>query len=260
MPDQPAISVARHGSVAIITIDNPPANSMGLKVITGLSTALDSLEEDLSARTIVLTGKGDKIFCAGADIKLLSDTHTITEDHPLFQAAHLFNRIERYPKAVIAAINGFCLGGGAELAMSCDLRIASEQARFGQPEVKLGITPGWGGTQRLTRLIGKSRAQPRLLTGDMLEAERARAWGLVNEVTTAGDLLNRAITVASDLADKAPLAIAEIKRRVVDGRQQDLPDAVGDDLRGMLRLLDTLDGKEGVTAFLEKRKPVFKGA
>lgn len=260
MPDQPAISVTRNGAVAVLTIDNPPANSMGLKVITGLSNALDSLEEDLAVRAIVLTGAGDKIFCAGADIKLLSEIDKISEDHPLFRAAHLFNRIERYPKAVIAAINGFCLGGGAELAMSCDLRIASNHARFGQPEVTLGITPGWGGTQRLTRLIGKGRAQPLLLTGDMLNAEQALAWGLVNEVTPTESLSDRALAVASDLADKAPLAIAEIKRRVVDGQQQELPDAVGDDLRGMLRLLNTLDGKEGVTAFLEKRAPTFKGA
>ena len=259
MPDDTAVATTREGPVVVLTIDNPPANSMGLRVISGLSEALDAIEDDRGVRAVVITGAGEKMFCAGADIKLLSQVEGIGEDHPLFQTARLFDRIEAFPKAVVAAINGFCLGGGAELAMSCDIRIASEHARFGQPEVNIGITPGWGGTQRLTRLIGKTRAQPLLLTGEMLGAKDALEWGLLNEVTPPGELMNRALEVAAKLAEKAPLAIAEIKSRVVSGAKQDLSAAVVDDLRGMLRLMGTADGKEGVAAFLQKRAPVFKG-
>ena len=143
--------------------------------------------------------------------------------------------------------------------MACDLRIAAEHARFGQPEINLGITPGWGGTQRLTRLIGKTRAQPLLLTGDMLGAKDALAWGLLNDVTPAEDLMGPAVETAAKIAEKAPLAVAEIKSRVTQGANQTLSDAVIDDLRGMLRLLGTEDGKEGLAAFLEKRRAVFKG-
>ena len=259
MPEQTAVSTRRAGAVTVLTIDNPPANSMGLDVIAGLSAALDAVEKDREVGAVVVTGAGEKMFCAGADIKLLSQVDETNDDHPLFQAARLFDRIESFPKAVIAAINGFCLGGGAELAMACDIRIAAEHARFGQPEINLGITPGWGGTQRLTRLIGKTRAQPLLLTGDMLGAQDALAWGLVNEVTPAEGLMERALETAAKIADKAPLAVAEIKSRVVEGAKQTLSGAVTDDLRGMLRLLTTADGKEGLAAFLEKRPPTFKG-
>ena len=259
MPEQTAVSTTRHGAVAVLTIDNPPANSMGLDVIAGLTAALDAVESDRGAGAVVITGAGEKMFCAGADIKLLSQVEEIGDDHPLYQAVRLFDRIESFPKAVIAAINGFCLGGGLELAMACDLRIAAEHARFGQPEINLGITPGWGGTQRLTRLIGKTRAQPLLLTGDMLGAKDALAWGLLNDVTPAEDLMDRAVETAAKIAEKAPLAVAEIKSRVTQGAKQTLSDAVIDDLRGMLRLLGTEDGKEGLAAFLEKRRAVFKG-
>ena len=259
MPEQTAVSTTRRGAVAVLTIDNPPANSMGLDVIAGLSSALDAVEKDRAVGAVVITGAGEKMFCAGADIKLLSQVDEIDENHPLFQAARLFDRIESFPKVVIAAINGFCLGGGAELAMACDIRTAAEHARFGQPEINLGITPGWGGTQRLTRLIGKTRAQPLLLTGDMLGAQDALTWGLVNEVTPAEGLMERAVETAAKIAEKAPLAVAEIKSRVVEGAKQTLSDAVTDDLRGMLRLLATEDGKEGLAAFLEKRPPAFRG-
>ena len=259
MPEETAVSTTRQGAVTILTVDNPPANSMGLDVIAGLTAALDAIERDRGTGAVVITGAGEKMFCAGADIKLLSQVEGIGDDHPLFQAARLFDRIESFPKAVVAAINGFCLGGGLELAMACDVRIAAERARFGQPEITLGITPGWGGTQRLTRLIGKSRAQPLLLTGDMLGAEDALAWGLLNEVTPAEGLLDRAVETAAKIAEKAPLAVAEIKSRVVAGAKQPLSEAVVDDLRGMLRLLGTEDGKEGLSAFLEKRPAAFKG-
>ncbi len=259
MPEQTAVSVRRTGAVTVLTIDNLPANSMGLDVIAGLSAALDAVEKDREVGAVVVTGAGEKMFCAGADIKLLSQVDEANDDHPLFQAARLFDRIESFPKAVVAAINGFCLGGGLELAMACDIRVAAEHARFGQPEINLGITPGWGGTQRLTRLIGKTRAQPLLLTGDMLGAQDALAWGLVNDVTPAEGLMERALETAAKIAEKAPLAVAEIKSRIVEGAKQTLSDAVTDDLRGMLRLLDTEDGKEGLAAFLEKRPASFKG-
>ena len=251
------VEVVHQGAVAVLTINNPPANSISQGVLTGLRQALDAFEGNGRTRAVVVTGAGERMFSAGADINLLRGDSPDERQAALLAGAELFDRIEIYPMPVIAAINGFCLGGGNELALACDIRIAAQRASFGQPEINLGVSPGWGGTQRLTRVIGKTRALPLLLGGGMMKAQDALAAGLVTEVVPDDEVVTRAVAIAAELAKKAPLVIAEIKRRVVQGADQPIAEAVRGDVEGMLALLETKDGQEGVNAFLEKRQPEF---
>ena len=252
------VQITTDGAVAILTLNNPPANAIGFDIVRDLWGALNEVEGDPSVRVVVVTGAGS-MFSAGADVNALASPAGSGRVRMLNDTVDLFERLEYFPKPIVAAVNGFCLGGGNELAMSCDIRIASSKARFGQPEINLGVTPGWGGTQRLTRIIGKVKALEILLTGRMVGAEEAHLIGLTHEVVSEEELMPRATAVAHELAKKAPLAVAEIKRRVMDGADEPPAKSVREDMKGFVKLLGTEDGKEGIAAFLEKRPPNFVG-
>ena len=248
------IRVVREGSVAVATIDHPPANAIGGSVVAGLLEALEDAESDLSCRALVLTGNGPKFFSAGADI-----TEFGGGADRLGGALDLTLKFERSRLPIIAAVNGIAFGGGCELSLACDVRVCSSNARFGQPEIKLGIIPGWGGTQRLPRLIGRSAAMELLLTGDPIDAERALRVGLVSEVVEPDALPAAAQRWAERLAKQAPLAIAATKRAVNEGSALPIADALGVEQREFISLFSTEDASEGISAFLQKRAPEFKG-
>jgi enoyl-CoA hydratase/carnithine racemase len=248
-----AVRVQREGAVAVITIDHPPANAISAAVIAGLRGAITGAHGEL--RAAVLTGAGGRFFSAGADITEFGSAGG--EGTAAGQVLTL--EMEAAPVALIAAVNGVALGGGCELAMACDLRIAATTARFGQPEINLGIIPGWGGTQRLPRLIGRTQAMPLLLSGDMVDAETALRLGLVSEVVPPEQLLERARALAEKLAGKAPLAVAATKRAVAAGLDRPLEEALAVERREFVGVFRSEDAAEGVRAFLEKRTPVWRG-
>ena len=252
--------VEQDGDVLLVTINRPKVlNALNRATFAELSLMLDAAAADDSARAIVLTGSGEKSFVAGADInELATQTPIGGREHSLI-GQRVFDRIERLGKPVIAAINGFALGGGCELAMSCTIRLAADHARFGQPEVNLGLIPGYAGSQRLPRLIGRGRAQELLLTGDMIGADEAYRIGLVNKVYPAASLLDEAKKLAHTLAAKAPVAVRYILDAVARGL--DMPFAEAEDHEATLfgLVFATEDMREGTAAFLEKRKAQFKG-
>lgn len=250
----------RDQSVAILTINRPAVlNALSTQTLDELRQALLDLQRDEAVRVVVLTGAGEKSFVAGADIKELAQ-QTPVSLRALGQAGQrVFDLVETLGKPVIAAINGFALGGGCELAMACTIRLASENAKLGQPEINLGLIPGYGGTQRLARLVGRGRALDMLLTGAPINAQEAYRIGLVNRVVPAGELMAAATALATQLAGQAPVAVQYILEAVHRG--QDLPLADGQALEATLfgLVAATDDMREGTRAFLEKRKPVFTG-
>jgi enoyl-CoA hydratase len=245
---------------AVVTLNRPKVlNALNAALFAELDDAFRALASDDTVRAVILTGAGEKAFAAGADIGELAQV-TAAEGHALAaRGQSVLRRLETLGKPVIAAINGFALGGGCELAMACTLRIASERARMGQPEVKLGLLPGYGGTQRLPRLVGKSAALKLMLTGDMVGAEEAFRIGLVDEVVPAEALLPRAEALARLIAQQAPLAVAACLQAVDSG--YDLPLTLALELEASLFGLAcaTDDKAEGTRAFLEKRAPVWRG-
>lgn len=248
------------GSIATITINRPDKlNALNSDTLSALDGALDSLAAERAVRAAILTGAGEKAFVAGADISQFSSLDRAGGEAFAVRGQAIFRKLEKLSIPVIAAINGFALGGGCELAMACHIRIASERARFGQPEINLGIIPGYGGTQRLPRLVGKSTALHMMLTGDMIDAARALAIGLVSEVVPAADLMTRARELASTIAGKAPIAAALILRATYDGGETDLDAGLAIEAAGFGESCGTEDMREGAAAFLEKRKPVFSG-
>jgi enoyl-CoA hydratase len=250
----------RRDTYAVVTLNRPKVmNALNRALFAELDDAFTAIAADAGVRAVILTGAGEKAFAAGADISELA-TLSAAEGQRLAQRGQaVFRRIETCGKPVIAAIQGFALGGGCELAMACTIRIASERARLGQPEVKLGLVPGYGGTQRLPRLVGKGAALKLLLTGDMVGAEEAFRMGLVDEVVPAEALLPRAETLARAIAQQAPLAVAGCLQAVESGF--DLPITAGLELEASLFGLAcaTEDKAEGTRAFLEKRAPVWQG-
>jgi enoyl-CoA hydratase len=252
--------VERDGAVAVVTVNRPKVlNALNSQTIDELERAMRACQDDDAVRAIVLTGAGDKAFVAGADINELAVLSPADGQRHGRRGQAVFDFIEQLGKPVIAAINGFALGGGCELAMACTLRIAAETARLGQPEINLGIIPGYAGSQRLPRLVGKGRALEILLTGDMVPAARAYEIGLVNKVVPAGELMAEAKKLATALAAKAPIATRYIIEAVNHGMEMSLAD--GQFLEGTLfgLVASTDDMKEGTKAFLEKRQAAWRG-
>ena len=253
------ITLERRGAVALLTINRPDKlNALSRQVHQEGVAALDELKYDDSVRVVVLTGSGEKAFIAGADIKEFQEQTPITQRNE-FHERTLFNSIDTFPKPVIAMINGFCLGGGNELALACDLRICSENAKFSQPEINLALIPGGGGTQRLTRLIGEGRAMQLTLTGEMIDALTAYSFGLVNQVHPAAELEEKTLELANKIAEKAPIALQLAKEAVKFASRSNLDEGLRREVDLFALCFATDDKKEGVAAFLEKRKPIFKG-
>lgn len=252
--------VERDGAVAIVTVNRPKVlNALSSATLTDLGQAMTALGADTGIGAIVLTGAGERSFVAGADISELAALSAAEAQAHAKRGQDVFDLIETLGTPVVAAINGFALGGGCELAMACTLRIAADTARFGQPEVNLGLTPGYAGTQRLPRLVGRGRALELLLTGDMISAARAHEIGLVNRVVPAAELRAEALKIAATLAGKAPLAVRYILEAVHHG--SGVPLGEGQALERVYFGLaaSTDDMREGTRAFLEKRPPQWKG-
>lgn len=247
--------------VAMVTVNRPQAlNALNVQVLEELESLFGQLADDPAVICVILTGAGTKAFVAGADISAMQALDAL-QGRNFAQLGHrVFNAIENLPKPVIAAVNGFALGGGCELSMACDLRIASDNARFGQPEVNLGVIPGFGGTQRLPRLVGKGRAKQLIFTGDMIDADEAFRIGLVNQVTTAQELLPVARKIAGKIAGKGQVAVRLAKQAVNDGLEMDLDRAGAYEADLFSLCFATQDQKEGMAAFLEKRPAKFTGA
>lgn len=259
MPDYETITVDYRGKVAILTINRPDKlNALSSRVHSEGVAALDELRRDDTVRVLVITGAGEKAFIAGADISEFEGQTPVTQ-RDSFHERSLFNSLDTFPKPVIAMVNGFCLGGGNELAMACDIRIASETARFSQPEINLGIMCGGGGTQRLPRLIGEGRAMEMALTGDMIDAETAYRFGLVNHIHPADQLEAETMKLAEKIAEKAPIALQLSKEAVKFASRSNLDEGLRREVDLFAICFSTEDKQEGVAAFLEKRKPVFKG-
>jgi enoyl-CoA hydratase len=244
--------------VALVTLDRPKAlNALSFDLLDQLATALETLDTDPACRAIVLTGAGDRAFAAGADIReLASQTSASLVAGGRFGA---WDRIDAIGLPLIAAVRGFALGGGCELAMACDMIVAAEDASFGQPEILIGVMPGAGGTQRLTRAIGKARAMELILTGRSLSAREAEARGLVSRVVPADATVDAALELAASVATMPPRAVRAAKAAILDAAQRSLTDGLARERAAFFGLFDTDDQAEGMAAFTEKRPPVWSG-
>lgn len=254
------VLLERDGNVAVITINRPDKlNALNPQVCRELLAALNEAACDDGVGAIVLTGAGDKSFIAGADIAAMAKM-TPMEGRAFAELGHAIGEtIAGCPKPVIAAVNGYALGGGVEVAMACDVIYASDRAKFGQPEVKLGIIPGFGGTQRLARLVGLQKAKELVFTGDMIDAAEAQRIGLACAVFPHAELLDKAKDLARRMAAVGPIAVSQAKRAMNHGYDLPLPAALELEKQTFAALFGTQDQREGMEAFLEKRKPVFQG-
>ena len=247
----------REESFAVITLDRPPANAISGEFVRDLAAALTSVESDDSVRAVIITGAGDRIFCAGAD---LGSAFSGGDMRDFIRFGNgVLRKIERFPKPVIAAMNGHALGGGCEIAMACHLRLLKETARMGQTETNLGIIPGFGGTQRMPRLIGRTKALEFMLLGTQVPAAECLALGLVNRLTKEGETLAEAKTLARALAKRPPIASRVLIEAVDDGLDAPIDQALEIETRAFLQTLHTEDAAEGIQAFFARREPEFKG-
>jgi enoyl-CoA hydratase len=253
------VLIEKRGRVAILTVDRPDKlNALNIATRNDILAALDQLERDDDVRVVVITGAGEKAFIAGADISEFAGK-TAVQQRAIMKGRRAFDAVEDFPKPVIAMINGFALGGGCELAMACDIRIASTKAKLGQPEIKLGIIPGGGGTQRMTRLIGEGKTMELCMTGDMIGAEEAERLGLVNCAVPPEGLEAKTMEIANKIADMSPVALAMVKAAVKGAARLDLRAGLDAEVDLFSLCFSSEDKEEGVRAFLEKRKPEFKG-
>ncbi len=251
------VLVEKDGAIGVITLNRPQQlNALSYELVKDLALAMEELDRDPEVRVLIVTGC-EKVFAAGADIKEMSERGPF--DERINERLTNRDRINKIRKPVIAAVSGFALGGGCEVAMSCDIIIASETARFGQPEVNLGIMPGTGGTQRLTHAVGKFRAMEMVLTGEAISAAEAERIGLVNRVVPVELLLEEAKTIAKKIAAKPPLAVRAGKEAVLKSANLPLDEGLEFERKSFFVLFSSEDKTEGMKAFIEKRKPVFKG-
>ncbi|MBI3893937.1 MAG: enoyl-CoA hydratase/isomerase family protein [Candidatus Wallbacteria bacterium] len=245
--------------VAVVAINNPPVNALSEPVFRDMAALLTQLDDDKTVKAVVLTGSGSIAFVAGADIKQIAEISTPEKGEALCtEGKQLFDKIENFRVPVIAAINGICLGGGLELAMSCHIRIASDKAKFGQPEINLGIIPGLGGSQRLPRIVGPAKATELILTGDQVTAQEAKAIGLINKVVPEVEVLKQARGLAKKIASKSRCAIEASMEAIGAAIKQPRADGMLAESKIFSRLTLTEDMREGVRAFIEKRQPAFK--
>jgi enoyl-CoA hydratase/carnithine racemase len=251
------LTLEREESFVVITLSRPPANAISEALMRDLDNALSSVAQDDSVRVVIVTGAGDRIFCAGADLASAFAGGDVA--HFIRFGNGVLRKIERFPKPVIAAMNGHALGGGCEIAMACHFRLLKETARMGQTESTLGIMPGYGGTQRLPRLIGRTKALEFLILGTQVPAPECLTLGLVNRLTREGETLADAKTLARQLAKRPPIATRLIIEAVDDGLAAPIDQALEIEARAFLQTLRTEDAAEGLQAFFAKREPDFKG-
>ncbi|GJM15505.1 MAG: crotonase [Thermodesulfobacteriota bacterium] len=248
------------GAVGILTINRPRAlNALNWDTLKDLGNFVENDLSKENLRVLIITGEGDKAFVAGADIAQMSEMSSSDFREYVDYAHKIYDLIENNPCPSIAAVNGYALGGGCELALACDIRIASEKAKLGFPEVKLGIFPGWGGSQRITRIMGNAKAKELIYTGEMISAEEALRSGLVERVVPHEAIMKEAMELAGAIAKRAPLAVSAAKEAINTGSEMDLQSALDLEKTLIISCFDTDDRTEGMKAFLEKRNPVFKG-
>ena len=254
------VATERRDAVALVTIDNPPMNALSSALLDELEAEIEALDADADVRVIVLRGAGERAFVAGADIKEFPALReSAAEGGSARGIQRVGHRMDASDTPFVAAIRGFCLGGGLELAMCCDVRIASDDAQLGQPEIKLGLIPGGGGTQRLPRLVGIGRAQYLNMTGDFIDARTAYDWGLVEKVVPRDELRETALGIAGTIAARSPVSIGVLRELARTTRDLSLEEGLRREADGFRRCLESEDGAEGVAAFLEKREPQFSG-
>lgn len=256
----PKLKVEIRGHTALVTIDNPGANTWDTESLPALKTLVGKLNDDKSVYALVLTGAGEKFFSAGADLKLFADGDPGTARQMAEYFGEAFETLADFRGVSIAAINGFAMGGGLEVAMACDIRIAEEQAQMALPEAKVGLLPCAGGTQRLSWLVGEGWAKRMILCGERIKADKAARIGLVEEVVAKGEALERAMVLAEQVGEQSPTSVAFCKRLVHSARNNVIADGLQGERDFFEELFSTEDQREGVNAFLEKRKPVWKNS
>ncbi len=248
------------GHIARLTVNRPEKlNALNGAVRCAIFGALDRLADDDDVRVVIITGAGDRSFIAGADISEFKDARPV-EQYRSMTRGDMYSAIESFPKPIIAMINGFCLGGGCELAMSCDMRVASTSARLGQPEINLGLIPGAGGTQRLPRLVGEGWAMRLVMSGELISGEKAEQIGLVEAAVDPAELEGHVMELASKIASRSPVALQAAKESILAARRMPLDEGLKFERSWFSLLFSTDDMAEGVGAFLEKRKPEFRGS